>query len=540
MAAASLPELCLERIFEYLRYDLKTQYSCILINRYWCSSLIAMLWENPFEMIKTKNKTKDNVRSNTYLINTYLIYLPKDTQIPIELHETSKQPLFNYASFLRYISIQNIKNSVGKWARFNETPKFKTFSSNLENNDTIGYIAEVLIKHLFTSSTYLKCVDLCREHLCPIPSVYELPNAETKLSQLQIFKCDDDKMTRFASKISRDIQHLEIRLKAKASFDQYYIPLKDFAMLIRAQRNLRKILIQYSPTIYSRDENVCLWDNLMNHTKSLVNIIFVGVKFGFQFPLGCLSKFHNLRRLTLVDCEIGNVYPLDYLLPFFDEDDDYQDNNPLLIRDIQSFHQVEFLSIRTSKIDINKIEILFRQAANSLRSLELLDLDHLKNLESFTQFFSNITRLTVGINARWKIVVSIVKSANLLQELYVHDERSEIFRNNLIERYMYKPMTADSFLCEVGKAMGEQVYMFRFTLDWYFYPNSLNTFLKRCNAKRLKILDFRKCKFFSNEHLNQVIEFCGGTLDYLYCEYHHTFTPTDLSRAKQVIRNVNC
>ncbi|CAI2161422.1 7629_t:CDS:1 [Funneliformis geosporum] len=539
MAAASLPELCLERIFEYLRCDLNSQYSCILINKYWCSSLIAKLWENPFEMIKTKNKT----RSNLYLINTYLIYLPKDIQNSIGLQEISKQPLFNYASFLRYLSIQNIKYSIKKWARFkdvNETPKFKTFLFNKENNEipgeTIGYIAEVFIEHLFTSSTYIKGVD----QLCPIPCVFGLPNAESKLSQIQIFKCDDDKMIRLASKISRDIQQLEIRLKAKETYDlehKSYLPLKDIAMLIRAQRNLRKILIQYNPTIYSKDENVCLWDNLMKHTKSLVDIIFVGVSFDFKFPLGCLSKFHNLRRLTLVDCEIDNAYPLDYIPP---SEDDHQDNIPLLIRDMRSFHQVEFLSIRTSKININKLEILFRQAAFSLRWLELLDLDHLTNLESITQCFSNITRLTVGISERWKIVISIVKSANLLQELYVLDERNENFRNNFSERYACKPMTADSFLCEVGKAMGKQVYMFRFTLDWYFCPNSLNTFLKRCNVKRLKILDFRKFKFFSNEHLNQVIAFCGGTLSYLYCEHHHTITQADLSRAKQVIRNFYC
>src|ERR1043166_599867 len=104
MAATSLPELCLERIFECLSNDLNSQYSCILINRYWFSSLIAKLWENPFEYLKGKNK----VHFSLHLINTYLICLPRETQNNIGIQEIPRPPLFNYASFLRYIPTQSI------------------------------------------------------------------------------------------------------------------------------------------------------------------------------------------------------------------------------------------------------------------------------------------------------------------------------------------------------------------------------------------------------------------------------------------------
>jgi hypothetical protein len=277
----------------------------------------------------------------------------------------------------------------------------------------------------------------------------------------------------------------------------------------------------------------------MIHSESLVEIIFSRINFDFRFPLKYLAKFHNLRRLSFVDCEIENIYPLNFIPPSFEEFD-HRTNNPQPIEEIQSFQKLESLFIKTSNIEINKIEILLQQASTSLHSLKLLDLDNLLNLEYFTHFFSNITRLTVGINLRWKIVVSIVKSANLLREFHIYDGRSNNIPNNLTEKHI-KPMKADNFLCEVGNVMGEQVYMFRFTLDWYFGPNSLKTFLTRCKVirlNRLKILDFRKCNFFSNEHLDQVVELCGGTLSYFYCKEHHSFTQEDLLRVKQVIGNV--
>ncbi|RIA90313.1 hypothetical protein C1645_770209 [Glomus cerebriforme] len=541
MAAASLPELCLERIFKYLSNDLNSQYSCILINRYWCSSLISKLWENPFEFLKTKNNN-----SNLYLVNTYLICLPEDIQSFIGIQDVSKPSLFNYANFLRYISTQSIRNSVSKWAKrkdIKESPKFKTFLFNKENNqvpvESIDSITKILIEYFFVSSTYIKGID---QYLGRYLNVYKLPNAEAKLSQIQIFKCGADSfagLVSYASRISRDIRQLEVRLKVKenSNIEGKSISLKDITKLIQSQRNLRHILIQYNPTFYSRNVIIDLWDNLMIHTESLVEIIFSKINFGFRFPLDCLVKFHNLRRLSFVDCEIENIYPLNFIPPLLEEFDHLADNPPL-IEELQSFQKLESLFIRTSKIDIIKIEFLLQQASASLHSLELFNLDTLTNLEYFTHFFSNITRLTVGINMRWKIVTSIVKIANLLREIHIYDGRSNNFDDLSIHR---KPMTADNFLCEIGRVMGEQVYMFRFTLDWYFNPNSLNIFLKRCNvnrSNRLKILDFRKFKYFSNEHLDQVIEFCGGTLNYFYCEQHHSFTQENLLRAKQVIGNV--
>ncbi|CAB4397888.1 unnamed protein product [Rhizophagus irregularis] len=577
MAAASLPELCLERIFKYLSNDLNSQYSCILINKYWCYSLISKLWENPFESLRTKNKI--NFNSNLYLINTYLTCLPQDIQNFIGIQEISKPPLFNYPNFLRYISTQNIKNNVVKWAKLKnikETPKFKIYLYNEENNEVLIEVVEsitrILIEYFFTSSTYIKGID---QYIGRYLDIYQLPNAETKLSKLQIFKCGTETFSSssssgfisFTSKISKDIRQLEIRLKVKENSNNnnnndnndnnnnnnnnnynidnnFIIPLKDIINLIKSQRNLKQILIQYNPIFYTKNEIIDLWNNLMIHKENLIELVLSKINFGYKFPLELLSKFYNLKKLSFVDCDIEDIYPLNFipsLYEEFDHDNYYYYYNLQLLDDIQSFKKLQFLFIKSSNIEINKIEILLQQASTSIHSLELFNLDTLTDLEDFTHYFSNITKLTIGINMRWMIVISIVKSANLLREIHIYDGRNNDDLDDL--HLNMKPMTADNFLCEIGKVMGEKVFTFRFNLDWYFNPNSLNTFLKRCNfnryeSNRLKILDFRKFKCFSNEHLDKIIDYCGGTLNYFYCEEHDSFTQENLLRAKQSIRNV--
>ncbi|CAG8437663.1 9042_t:CDS:2 [Rhizophagus irregularis] len=425
MAAASLPELCLERIFKYLSNDLNSQYSCILINKYWCYSLISKLWENPFESLRTKNKI--NFNSNLYLINTYLTCLPQDIQNFIGIQEISKPPLFNYPNFLRYISTQNIKNNVVKWAKLKnikETPKFKIYLYNEENNEVLIEVVEsitrILIEYFFTSSTYIKGID---QYIGRYLDIYQLPNAETKLSNLQIFK--------------------------------YIINL------IKSQRNLKQILIQYNPIFYTKNEIIDLWNNLMIHKENLIELVLSKINF----------------------------------------------------------------------------EILLQQASTSIHSLELFNLDTLTDLEDFTHYFSNITKLTIGINMRWMIVISIVKSANLLREIHIYDGRNNDDLDDL--HLNMKPMTADNFLCEIGKVMGEKVFTFRFNLDWYFNPNSLNTFLKRCNfnrseSNRLKILDFRKFKCFSNEHLDKIIDYCGV----IFTLYSPSYSEEDFNNEHDIINKV--
>ncbi|CAB4412407.1 unnamed protein product [Rhizophagus irregularis] len=95
-----LPIDCLNNIFEHLESDKVTLYSCLLVNRLWCKLSVRILWS------KIRN------------YNTLISCLPNESkEILLNngiLITNSKTPIFNYASFCKFLSIYevnyNIKN----------------------------------------------------------------------------------------------------------------------------------------------------------------------------------------------------------------------------------------------------------------------------------------------------------------------------------------------------------------------------------------------------------------------------------------------
>src|SRR6266496_2288781 len=98
---SQLPADCLNEIFEYLEDDKFTLYSCILVNRLWCEVSVRILWRNVF-----------NFNKRTY--NTLISCLPNESKEIMSKNgiiistQTSKLPIFNYASFCKALSINQV------------------------------------------------------------------------------------------------------------------------------------------------------------------------------------------------------------------------------------------------------------------------------------------------------------------------------------------------------------------------------------------------------------------------------------------------
>ncbi|POG71827.1 hypothetical protein GLOIN_2v1774372 [Rhizophagus irregularis DAOM 181602=DAOM 197198] len=115
--SGDLPELTNE-IIQYFRKDFSTLYSCILINRLWCRLAIPLLWEDPFPKKYLFSKIHP---TNYHFIEIYLSKLNED--IKTKLYEygvnnnliISNTLLFNYPSFIKYLNIDKILNSVQTW-----------------------------------------------------------------------------------------------------------------------------------------------------------------------------------------------------------------------------------------------------------------------------------------------------------------------------------------------------------------------------------------------------------------------------------------
>ncbi|CAI2191265.1 4689_t:CDS:1 [Funneliformis geosporum] len=95
-------------IIQYLRKDLETLHSCILVNRLFCRITIPILWENPFSV-----KCRRGHRYNFFDI--YFSYLNDEdktslSDIGIKINPSPFiKPLFNYPSFINTLSILRLE-----------------------------------------------------------------------------------------------------------------------------------------------------------------------------------------------------------------------------------------------------------------------------------------------------------------------------------------------------------------------------------------------------------------------------------------------
>src|SRR5438270_26650 len=109
-------------IFEELQDDSKSLFSCLMVNRIWCETVIPVLWRNPWRYnIDYGNKS--------YLFTIFISYLPNNvkeflTSEGIQLLPISSQLfLFDYLSFCRSINI-NIMNRIISTGTSSDYEKF--------------------------------------------------------------------------------------------------------------------------------------------------------------------------------------------------------------------------------------------------------------------------------------------------------------------------------------------------------------------------------------------------------------------------------
>src|SRR5688572_30503527 len=104
-------------LFEELQSDSKSLFSCLLVSRLWCETVIPILWRDPWCCCE-KNIDYHQQRS---LYRIMIFSLPDEvkeflTNQGIQFFQTSHRPLlFDYLSFCRSISMKVIK-SIISWS----------------------------------------------------------------------------------------------------------------------------------------------------------------------------------------------------------------------------------------------------------------------------------------------------------------------------------------------------------------------------------------------------------------------------------------
>jgi len=107
-----LPADCLYEIFEYFKNDKVTLFSCLLVNRLWFDVSARILWRNVW------NFTSSQSHHSHALLSTLISCLPDESRDLLHknkifiLTSTTSKPLFNYACYLRALSINDFDNMI--------------------------------------------------------------------------------------------------------------------------------------------------------------------------------------------------------------------------------------------------------------------------------------------------------------------------------------------------------------------------------------------------------------------------------------------
>jgi hypothetical protein len=180
---SQLPADCLYEIFKYLENDKFTLNSCILVNRFWCEVSVRIFWRNVWNyntlnfrtlIACLSNKSKEILCENGIIIST----------------PTSKFPTYNYASFCKVLSVEQVYNKINLLLK-------RTISSKDSNNIkrmlpiVVQEIFKLFIKHV-SSLKKLEILSFCQWQSPPTHFIF-YPGAKDflKISQnyivVQIF-----------------------------------------------------------------------------------------------------------------------------------------------------------------------------------------------------------------------------------------------------------------------------------------------------------------------------------------------------------------
>src|ERR1044071_1681054 len=111
--SGDLPEITCY-IIQHLRNDLRSLYSCILVNRFLCRISVPILWEDPFSARRQEGRGS--------LLDTYLLFFNGDDKaklkefgIRISSPLLLKKPLFNYPSFIKTFNTFRVGLHIVNW-----------------------------------------------------------------------------------------------------------------------------------------------------------------------------------------------------------------------------------------------------------------------------------------------------------------------------------------------------------------------------------------------------------------------------------------
>ncbi|GBB95204.1 hypothetical protein RclHR1_00250002 [Rhizophagus clarus] len=308
MSRKLLPD-CLNNIFEFLEDDKGTLYSCLLVNRLWCNLSVRILWR------KNICDLRHNSIKSSKVLGTLISCLSNESKNLLYENKifiptpTIRTPLFDYASFCKFISIDEIYLMIENFQEGSVNDNSDNDHDDNNNNDNdynsdnddgddnnndkdLILIAQEIIKMFMKRIPSLKKLNYnlnSNEINHQIPFI-EFPGARNCLTNLSELNCNSNIHSEFfyqMSKICHSIQSLTIEFDEKISSG-----LND---LIISQKKL------YSISLIQSRRNDKDWTDiipsLIKHSNTVTKLILKGKND--RRPLSFITNFINLQDLAV-------------------------------------------------------------------------------------------------------------------------------------------------------------------------------------------------------------------------------------------------
>jgi hypothetical protein len=457
-------QLCIEEVLELLKNDKDTLYSCLLVDRLFCKISVKILWRNIWNF-------KLGSVASSKILSTLISCLPNESEYLLYKKKiiistpTSKPPLFDYVSFCKSLSIDDISRMVNYYFENQQQQQSEEIKkSKIMNQNKKLVTKEILKMFMGNININLKKLNYNLDDNLTIPNnitLINLPGAKNCLRNLKKLSCTSDLQSKFfdqLSKVCHNIQSLNILYRdtikdenglKKLIYSQNCLKnliIKDFCYNTNWQRIIPSSLKQHYNTITKFHLMGYFIDKPLTFITELVNLqeLVLSIDYGEDYNE---LKYAIFPKLKILHIHYGNTY--DSLIMFLE-------NNGKNLEDLECYSCDESLNLTIAKFCLNLKSLYTR-----IMEVEILKtiLNNCKKLEKLK--FMCIKHIYLKVSEVFEIIPKF--SPEYFHVLHIREYgESEIFPKELESFFMIwkhrVPFRSITFILEgVNKVENENM-----------------------------------------------------------------------------------
>ncbi|PKC57859.1 hypothetical protein RhiirA1_471844 [Rhizophagus irregularis] len=480
---SDIPGDCLILIFYELKDDPNSLYSCILVNRLWCTIGVNILWKNPYETLYNSKASNQSLSFNK-LYNTIIYLLPTSSkQLLIENEVVSiptsflnSKPLFNYISFFSEIS----------------TDLIDEMESTLIKNDHKYLEKSKLLEQEYYKLFITNCKNITVFNWKTELPLYQYPETSTFFSQLHTLSIDkfvsliSEKLFEM-EKICQNIEDLEIWDCDKA--------IPGLIKFIDNQKNLRSLALHCDETTRILQLN----EVIERKAGTLIKLVISHV---------LLSPKLFLSLTNLIYLKFISSY--------------YNNNNKQELQELQKYLSIasfpNLLYLKTEYLPRHEVCMLIENSHGNIKNIDIRN-DHkfgyTKRL--YKSIAINCPKIeSLGINIQFKNLGGI-------KEIFLNCTRL-----NKLELYIVniedEEDNCDEILNILADYSSKTFKIFSFNKDFIFSVDGLQNFFEKWRGRiPIKFVTrFYRCRYFTQEHIKIIKKyFDEGVVDVKLSHLYH-------------------